>query len=70
MQLLMVISALEIPLRAKNLEAGGYTVSWNSEIDLSEHELWQHGEEMPLQSAFDLFICAVVPRRGLRSLPS
>lgn len=30
-----------------SIEPGGYAVSWSSEIDLSEHELWQHGEEMP-----------------------
>jgi hypothetical protein len=30
-----------------SVEPGGYAVSWNSEIDLSEHELWQHGENMP-----------------------
>ena len=29
------------------VEPGGYTVSWNSQIDISEHELWQHGEEIP-----------------------
>ena len=28
------------------IEPGGYAVSWNSEIDLSEHELWQHSEEL------------------------
>ena len=27
------------------IEPGGYAVSWSSEIDLSEHELWQYGEE-------------------------
>jgi hypothetical protein len=30
-----------------NVEPGGYAVSWNSDIDISEYELWQHGEEMP-----------------------
>ncbi|WP_295437026.1 DUF2442 domain-containing protein [uncultured Thiodictyon sp.] len=29
------------------IEPGGYAISWNSEIDLSEHELWQHGEDIP-----------------------
>jgi hypothetical protein len=29
------------------VEPGGYAVSWNSDIDISEHELWQHGEEIP-----------------------
>ncbi len=27
------------------VEPGGYAVAWNSEIDISEYELWQHGEE-------------------------
>jgi len=30
-----------------SVEPGGYAVSWNSEIDISEYEIWQHGEEMP-----------------------
>jgi hypothetical protein len=30
-----------------SVEPGGYAVSWNSEIDISEYELWKHGEEMP-----------------------
>jgi len=25
------------------VEQGGYAVSWNSEIDISEYELWSHG---------------------------
>ena len=29
------------------VEPGGYAVSWNSDIDISEYELWQNGEEMP-----------------------
>ncbi len=29
------------------VEPGGYAVSWNAEIDISECELWQNGEEMP-----------------------
>lgn len=28
------------------VEPGGYAVSWNSEIDISEFELWQHGQNM------------------------
>ena len=28
-----------------HVEPGGYAVAWNSEIDISEYELWQHGEE-------------------------
>lgn len=29
------------------VEPGGYAVSWNSDIDISEHELWQNGKEIP-----------------------
>jgi hypothetical protein len=29
------------------VEQGGYAVSWRNEIDISEHELWLHGEAMP-----------------------
>jgi hypothetical protein len=25
-------------------DAGGYGISWNEEIDLSESELWEHGQ--------------------------
>jgi Protein of unknown function (DUF2442) len=27
-----------------SVEPGGYAVSWNAEIDISEYELWQYGE--------------------------
>lgn len=27
------------------VDAGGYGVSWNDAVDLSEHELWVNGEE-------------------------
>ena len=30
--------------RAVRLDPGGYGVSWNDEIDLSEYELWTNGE--------------------------
>lgn len=30
--------------RAVEVEKGGYAVVWNSEIDISEYELWRHGE--------------------------
>ena len=33
--------------RNVSVEPGGYAVSWNSEIDISEFELWQHGQSMP-----------------------
>jgi hypothetical protein len=28
-----------------HVEPGGYAISWKSEIDISEYEIWQHGEE-------------------------
>jgi hypothetical protein len=30
--------------KAVKVEKGGYAVSWNSEIDISEYELWKHGK--------------------------
>ena len=33
--------------RSVSVEPGGYAVSWNSEIDISEYELWKNGQEMP-----------------------
>ena len=39
------------------VEAGGYGVSWTSDLDASEGELWENGLELPLRpedlSAFD-----------------
>jgi hypothetical protein len=32
--------------RNVSVEPGGYAVSWNSEIDISEFELWKHGRNM------------------------
>lgn len=29
------------------VEQGGYAVVWNSDIDISEYELWSHGQAMP-----------------------
>lgn len=28
------------------VDVGGYAVVWNSEIDISEHELWSYGQEI------------------------
>jgi hypothetical protein len=44
-----MFSPLKNPAFFKNVtvEPGGYAVSWNADIDISEYELWQHGEEMP-----------------------
>jgi len=33
--------------KAVKVEQGGYAVVWNSEIDISEYELWIHGQAMP-----------------------
>jgi len=30
--------------QAVQLERGGYGISWNDELDLSEAELWMHGK--------------------------
>ena len=33
--------------KAVKVEKGGYAVFWNSSIDISEFELWSHGQTMP-----------------------
>ena len=33
--------------KAVQVEQGGYAVVWNSNIDISEYELWTHGQTMP-----------------------
>jgi hypothetical protein len=33
--------------KAVKVEQGGYAVVWNSGIDISEYELWSHGQSMP-----------------------
>lgn len=33
--------------RAVRVEQGGYAVAWNNEIDISEYELWRHGQVVP-----------------------
>ncbi len=37
---------LSVPafFRAVHVDAGGYGISWNDDIDLSEYELWTNGE--------------------------
>ena len=32
--------------KAVQVEEGGYAVVWNSNIDISEYELWRHGQPM------------------------
>ncbi|WP_305909460.1 DUF2442 domain-containing protein [Methylomarinum sp. Ch1-1] len=33
--------------KAVRVEQGGYAVVWNENIDISEYELWSHGQAMP-----------------------
>ncbi|MBU0498780.1 MAG: DUF2442 domain-containing protein [Gammaproteobacteria bacterium] len=33
--------------RSVNVEKGGYAVVWNDSIDISEYELWSHGQPVP-----------------------
>ena len=33
--------------QAVSVDAGGYGISWNDDIDLSEYELWTNGEPIP-----------------------
>jgi Protein of unknown function (DUF2442) len=32
--------------KSVKVDQGGYAVVWNSDIDISEYELWVHGENM------------------------
>jgi hypothetical protein len=32
--------------KAVKVEPGGYAVAWNRGIDISEYELWSHGESV------------------------
>ena len=32
--------------KAVQIEKGRYAIFWNSDIDISEHELWIHGQEI------------------------
>jgi len=32
--------------KSAKVDAGGYGVSWNDEVDLSEYELWTNGVEV------------------------
>jgi len=34
--------------KSVNVDAGGYGISWNDEIDLSEYELWANGVEVAM----------------------
>ncbi|MFO7883430.1 MAG: DUF2442 domain-containing protein [Desulfobacteraceae bacterium] len=43
---LIKISSLKNPalFKAVQVEPGGFAVAWNNEIDISEYELWKHGQ--------------------------
>jgi len=32
--------------KSVRVEKGGYAVIWNDDIDISEHELWNHGQSI------------------------
>jgi hypothetical protein len=34
-------------VKTLKIEKGGYAISWNSEMDLSEYELWSKGVLLP-----------------------
>jgi hypothetical protein len=40
---------LEIPafFRTVRVDPGGYGISWNDDLDLSEYELWTNGKTVP-----------------------
>lgn len=38
----------EVFFKAVKVDAGGYGVSWNDDVDLSEYELWANGKESAL----------------------
>ena len=44
-----MFSPLRNPVFFKSVqvEQGGYSGVWDSAIDISEHELWQHGQAVP-----------------------
>ena len=44
-----MFSPLKNPALFKDVkvEEGGYAVSWNEKIDISEYELWRHGQPLP-----------------------
>jgi len=44
-----MFSPLKNPALFKSVkvEQGGYAIIWGNHIDLSEYELWRHGQEIP-----------------------
>lgn len=43
-----MFSSLKNPalFRAVRVEQGGYAVVWDSNVDISEYELWMHGQPL------------------------
>lgn len=41
--------ALIVPalFRQVRVDAGGYGISWNDELDISCNELWENGQQLP-----------------------
>lgn len=37
--------------KSVKVDAGGYGISWNDDLDLSEYELWTHGTEIKSEKA-------------------
>ncbi len=33
--------------KSVQVEQGGYAIAWGDSIDISEYELWCHGQDMP-----------------------
>ena len=33
--------------RSVEVEQGGYAITWNNDIDISEYELWRNGRAVP-----------------------
>ena len=44
-----MFSSLKNPVLFKtvHVEIGGYAVAWDNDIDISEYELWSHGQAIP-----------------------
>jgi hypothetical protein len=44
-----MFSPLKSPVffRSVTVEKGGYAVAWGADIDISEYELWTHGQSLP-----------------------
>ncbi len=36
-------------LKTAKIDSGGYAISWNDDVDISEHELWTNGKVLKPQ---------------------